>query len=169
LGVNSKGEVMSSLQTIFIYQNAKGNVTGRVISDISETETYLQGFCHQAKGLRTFRKDRILEMLNSSEEIQSKLAHYISLNPDSSMPEKAHYLLDVCFTGFKSADKNRLIALAESKDLVIRGSVTRSLNFLCCGYNAGPKKIEKARSQGVIALYEQQFVQLLETGEVPDS
>ena len=71
---------MSSLQTIFIYQNAKGNVTGRVISDISETETYLQGFCHQANGLRTFRKDRILEMLNSSEEIQSKLSNTLVNN-----------------------------------------------------------------------------------------
>lgn len=159
---------MSNLETIFIYQNAKGNITARVISDTSETETYLQGFCHQACGLRTFRKDRILEMLNGSAEIESKLNHYITLNPDSIIPSKAHYLLDVCFTGFKSADKKRLVALAEDKKLVVRGSVTRSLNFLCCGYNAGPKKIEKARSQGVIALDEEQFIQLLETGEVPD-
>ncbi len=53
--------------------------------------------------------------------------------------------------------------------MVVRRSVTRSLNFLCCGYNAGPKKIEKARAKNVIALNEEQFTQLLDTGEVPES
>jgi BRCT domain type II-containing protein len=59
--------------------------------------------------------------------------------------------------------------MAESTGMVVRSSVTRSLNFLCCGYSGGPKKIEKARAQNVIALNEEQFIQLLETGEVPES
>ena len=160
---------MTDSEINFIYQDARGNITARVISDISETKEYLQGFCQTANDLRTFRKDRILETLEGNENTESKLNYHISVNPPPKAPPKSHNLLDVCFTGFKSDDKKRIKEQAESKGLTIRSSVTRSLNFLCCGYNAGPKKIEKARSQGVIALNEEQFIQLLETGEVPDS
>jgi NAD-dependent DNA ligase len=160
---------VNNSSTAFIYQDARGNVTAREITDISETEAYLQGYCHLANDLRTFRKDRVLEVLASGDDIESKVKHYISISPPPKAPPKSHHLLDVCFTGFKSEDKKRLKAMAESTGMVVRSSVTRSLNFLCCGYNAGPKKIEKARAQNVIALNEEQFVQLLETGEVPES
>ena len=72
------------------------------------------------------------------------------------------------FTGFKKDDKEKLFALAESEGLFVRSKVTSNLNFLCCGYNAGPAKIEKARQQGVIALTEAQFVTMLKTGEIPE-
>jgi len=153
----------------FIYQDARGNITAREISDVSETEAYLQGYCHLANDLRTFRKDRILEILAGGDDIESKVKQYISISPPPKAPPKSHHLLDVCFTGFKREDKKRLKATAENAGILVRSSVTRSLNFLCCGYNAGPKKIEKARAQNVIALNEEQFIQLLETGEVPES
>jgi NAD-dependent DNA ligase len=160
---------VSNSSTAFIYQDARGNITAREITDISETEAYLQGYCHLANDLRTFRKDRVLEVLSNSGDIELKLKHYIAISPPPKAPPKSHHLLDVCFTGFKSEDKKRLKEMAESTGMVVRSSVTRSLNFLCCGYNAGPKKIEKARAQNVIALREEQFLQLLETGEVPES
>lgn len=160
---------MSNSSTTFIYQDARGNITAREITDISETEDYLQGYCHLADDLRTFRKDRILEILGDNGDVELKLQHYISISPPPKAPPRSHHLLDVCFTGFKSEDKNRLQEMAESAGLIVRSSVTRNLNFLCCGYNAGPKKIEKARAQNVIALNEEQFIQLLETGEVPES
>lgn len=160
---------MSNSSITFIYQDARGNITAREITDISETEVYLQGYCHLANDLRTFRKDRVLETLASGDDVESKVKHYISISPPPKAPPKSHHLLDVCFTGFKSEDKKRLKEMAESTGMVVRSSVTSSLNFLCCGYNAGPKKVEKARAQNVIALNEEQFVQLLETGEVPES
>lgn len=52
--------------------------------------------------------------------------------------------------------------------MVVRGAVTINLEFLCCGYNAGPKKIEKARHHGVIILNESQFKTMLQTGEIPE-
>ncbi len=159
---------MSINETTFIYQDARGNITARIISDISETNEYLQGFCHTANDLRTFRKDRILEIIKNNDNIDSKLNHYISISPPPKAPPKSHHHLDVCFTGFKSDDKKRLIKIAEGKGLIIRSSVTRNLNFLCCGDNAGPKKIEKARAQNVIALNEEQFIHLTETGELPE-
>ncbi|EPM6351019.1 MULTISPECIES: hypothetical protein [Vibrio harveyi group] len=58
--------------------------------------------------------------------------------------------------------------IVNSKEMMVRQSVTRHLDILCYGYNAGPKKLEKALSQGVMILNRRQFENLLETGEVPE-
>jgi len=72
----------------------------------------------------------------------------------------------VCFTGFSAADKTELTALAQAANLEVVGSVTKALAFLCAGENAGPAKLEKARSQGNHILSKEQFFYLLETGEI---
>jgi NAD-dependent DNA ligase len=77
--------------------------------------------------------------------------------------------LQVCFTGFSTSRKNELSAIAESHNFKVVSSVTKNLDFLCGGENAGPKKIEKAELQGVQFLNETQFLNLAETGEVPNS
>jgi NAD-dependent DNA ligase len=152
----------------FIYQNATGNITARKISNISETDIHIQGVCHNLNELRTFRKDRILEVLGDEAELKQRLIYHLQANPAPKPSREGFYAHDVCFTGFKSTDKNRLITLANENDIAVRKSVTLGLNFLVCGYNAGPKKIEKARSQNVIALSEKEFTQLIETGEIPE-
>ena len=75
-------------------------------------------------------------------------------------------LTQVCFTGFSAADKVNLVALAQAANLGIVGSVTKNLAFLCAGENAGPAKLEKAQEQGNHILSKEQFLHLLETGEV---
>ena len=75
-------------------------------------------------------------------------------------------LTQVCFTGFSAAEKSELTALAQAANLEVVGSVTRNLAFLCVGENAGPDKLEKAREQGNQILTREQFLHLLETGEV---
>ncbi|HHF2898717.1 hypothetical protein [Vibrio alginolyticus] len=58
--------------------------------------------------------------------------------------------------------------IVNSKEMMVRQSVTRHLDILCYDYNAGPKKLEEALSQGVMILNRRQFENLLETGEVPE-
>ena len=77
--------------------------------------------------------------------------------------------LQVCFTGFGTSKKQELIDPANSNNFKVVSSVTKKLDFLCGGENAGPKKIEKAEAQGVQFLNEEQFVQLIETGEIPNA
>lgn len=157
----------------FIYQDARGNVTAREVENTSESGEYLQGICSRANSLRTFRLDRILEYVNSSN-IEERLAFHLEHCPPprpkgiSTKRNNAKGKPEICFTGFKSEDKKLLEELAEQSGMFIRTSVTASLDFLCCGYNAGPKKIEKARHQRVVALNESQFKELLETGEIPE-
>ena len=152
----------------FIYQDARRNITIQKVSRISETEEYLQGFCTKVNSLRTYRKDRILEIIEDENISETRLEHYVSINPPPMPPPKSSHLLDICFTGFKSDNKKRLKELSENAGFIIRSSVTKDLNFLCCGYNAGPMKIQKAREKGAIAISEEQLIKLIETGEIPD-
>jgi NAD-dependent DNA ligase len=73
----------------------------------------------------------------------------------------------VCFTGFSVTEKTALIDAALNAKLDVVDSVTKNLAFLCAGENAGPVKLAKAKGQGVLVLDKSQFLNLLETGEVP--
>ena len=75
--------------------------------------------------------------------------------------------LQICFTGFGTSKKSELVELANDNKFKVVASVTKKLDFLVGGENAGPKKIEKAESQGVQFLNDHQFVQLIKTGELP--
>jgi NAD-dependent DNA ligase len=74
--------------------------------------------------------------------------------------------LQVCFTGFGVSQKESLIRLALQHDFNVVKSVTKRLDFLVGGISAGPKKIEKAESQGVQFLTAEQFSTLVTTGEI---
>ncbi len=76
--------------------------------------------------------------------------------------------MDVCFTGFAKVDKEFLTQLAENNSMFVRSSVTKHLDILCYGYNAGPTKLAKALEQGVFILNKGQFEEMIETGEVPE-
>lgn len=77
--------------------------------------------------------------------------------------------LQVCFTGFGTSKKEELTNLAHDNRFKVVASVTQKLDYLVGGENAGPKKIEKAESQGVQFLSGEQFINLVETGEVPSA
>ena len=74
--------------------------------------------------------------------------------------------LQICFTGFGLGEKEILTELAKANNFNVVSSVTKKLDFLCGGENAGPKKIEKAQAQGVQFVSKFQFMHLIETGEI---
>ena len=53
--------------------------------------------------------------------------------------------------------------MAHDNRYKVRQDVTKKLDFLVSGDNAGPKKIEKAESQGVQFLNEIQYRKMIET------
>lgn len=77
--------------------------------------------------------------------------------------------LQVCFTGFGASKRQELTNLAHDNRFKVMSGVTKILDYLVGGENAGPKNIKKAEAQGVQFLNEQQFVHLIETGEVPNA
>lgn len=154
----------------FVYINANGRIGVHSIQSISYSENHIQGICKNTDRIKTFRKDRILKQYNSPEQAIQECASFL---PESyshltkqSGPKKNTF--DVCFTGFKKADKERLVDKANEQGLTVRTSVTQSLQMLCCGYNAGPSKVSAARMKGTIIIDEPGFIHFLETGEIPD-
>ncbi|OQW89136.1 MAG: hypothetical protein BWK72_04020 [Rhodoferax ferrireducens] len=74
---------------------------------------------------------------------------------------------EICFTGFGINDKAELSLKAAEAGLHVVGSVTKGLVFLCVGENPGYSKIAKAQDQNVQLLDAPQFLNLIETGELP--
>jgi len=99
----------------------------------------------------------INEVSNLSDDDAWKLIYSFRRKVDTS--------LQVCFTGFGVSKKKELIHIAAINNMKVVSSVTKKLDFLCGGDNAGPTKIEKAELQGVQFLTESQFLNLIETGE----
>ena len=73
--------------------------------------------------------------------------------------------LEICFTGFGVTKKKTLNDLASRKNMKVVNSVTKNLHILCIGENAGPKKIEKAKAQGVEIINEKQLSEFLEKAD----
>lgn len=145
--------------------------------DDEDQPLYIQGFCSQANHPKTLRYDRVVEVFECFDDAKQAFGdeNYKLPTPIKELSNKepsnrysSPETMDVCFTGFVKADKESLTQLAETNNMFIRASVTKHLNILCYGYNAGPKKLEKALSQGVMILNRHQFENLLETGEVPE-
>ena len=76
---------------------------------------------------------------------------------------------EICFTGFSAAEKAELSALATTHRFQVVKTVSQHLTILCFGDNAGPAKLVKARNQGAHILDREQFLLLLDTGELPGS
>lgn len=154
----------------FIYINAKKLVGAYSLINVTQQDDYIQGVFLRSNQLKTFRRDRIIKEFGSYDEAEKGLLS-VSL-PDCAhlitKPSRKKSTWEICFTGFKSDDKKRLTAIAADNDLTVRSSVTEKLNILCCGYNAGPKKLDAARLKGILILNEDEFNNLLETGELPD-
>ena len=84
-----------------------------------------------------------------------------------SLKKKKEPRTEICFTGYNPTEKEKLIQIATVKGFHISKSITVNLNFLCCGSNAGETKIKTALEQNVILLSTEEFLNLIDTGEMP--
>lgn len=159
-------------QAFFIYEKSDGNIEGYHVVNISISDHYLQGIALPKKQFRTFRIDRIVAMFNSENELLAadvpSLLDSPRLKPSNNFTKQSTGRAEIAFTGFSKANRERLEMQAEEAGLTIKKDVTKRLTYLCCGANAGPTKTAKAREAGALALTEQQFIDLLNTGELPE-
>lgn len=86
-----------------------------------------------------------------------------------SLSPKKDTRMQICMTGMSKNSKDELKLLANKHNFKIVSSITKSLDFLICGENAGPTKLEKANQQEVQILNEDEFRIMLITGELPIS
>lgn len=160
----------------FSYRDAKGDVTERELIQWSENSSYIQGRSQGDTFPKTFRKDRIIEFMQGEELLlngaappapklkPSELAATAALsNPNQA----ANDLNKILFTGFPSTYRSELEQLAEGRGMNVVKTPSKSLTFLCYGDNAGPSKVAKAQEAGAFIIDSDQFLHLVQTGELP--
>lgn len=168
-------ELVATRTVTFLYENAQGEISDRKV-DVDQVGTsHFAGFCQRELAQRTFRFDRILGMATLAdsgkmvlpEQLRDLLRGYDEQELRRRKRVAAKTCSEILFTGFKKDRRAELEAIATAAGMVVRKNVTTNLDFLCAGSNAGPTKLAEALERGVIALDEQQFLRMLETGEVP--
>ncbi|MBF4354092.1 BRCT domain-containing protein, partial [Vibrio anguillarum] len=140
----------------------------------SGNSKYIQGWSHKHRRPITLLADRIIKTFDDIDEadffLQSfdqEQSHEVNLPKISRLSSPK--TMDICFTGFPKEEKETLTKLAEENGMLVRKSVTKHLNILCFGENAGPVKLAQASFQGVIIVNRTQLEHLLATGEIPDA
>lgn len=158
------------IDVVINYTNAKGETSDYQGIFLSEFGDYFR--LKVEDSFRTFRKDRVNQYISGIEHLVEPLAQQ-----DYNKPKKERKasrfnkdcLPEICFTGFSKADKARLETAAKAAGFYpTKRHVTVHLLALCCGDNAGPAKLKKAKEQGCLILDETAFYQLIETGEIPE-
>lgn len=156
----------------FSYKNAKGEESYYEIYLIKSFEYYFTGRTLDTDEYKTFKKERVMQYGEDSRSILDQFPIDATKATDNSLGFIKSYnpdvLFEVCFTGFKKADKTRLIEIAQNNKMYIASDTTANLGALVCGYNAGPKKIERALNnvRTVEIMDEAEFLHFIETGEV---
>lgn len=155
----------------FAYTDAKGRQTKRSLARWRDNGTHVAGVSIAGGGVRTFSKER-MELLTDDAAWEACQYSDFSLIPESANLARVRRApdnrLQIAFTGFAAARRAEWESLADETGLRVCKGVTAGLSFICAGPNAGPKKLEKAREQGVIVLTEAEFLNLMENGELPD-
>ena len=149
----------------FKYRSADGEETVRTITNFRYNDEYFHGYCELRKEVKTFRRDRIIETIES-HFVGNELEESLDIRKESFFKRQKNKT-EVCFTGFKSQRKKELVSIAKDNNLLVRSDSTNDLDLLVCGENAGPQKIEKARKNGAEIISETEFLDLIKFGEIP--
>ncbi len=167
-------------ELICVYRNARGEGGVQHIIELQTKKAntndyhYFIGWSVLQDKVKTLRSDRVLQTFNTAEEAELALSKMdIPLSTHREDYEPKYHIsrpdaFDICFTGFKKADKEELTKLAQDNDINICKSITLHLDMLCYGYNAGPIKLRKAMNKGIFIVNREQFENFLETGEIPE-
>ncbi|MFC0989555.1 hypothetical protein ACFGY4_07910 [Pasteurella multocida] len=164
---------MQTLGTIsFSYTDAEGNFTTRAIDVTYVDDVYIKGFCHKQNDNRTFRADRIvgdIVMNGQRYNVDEWLELYNSTVLSTSKPKVISSLnLEVCFAGFEKENKEMLEQKAIDSGFTVCSSVTQNLKFLVIGPKIQHKIMEQAQEVDATFLSEIEFLEMIETGEIPE-
>lgn len=162
----------------FSYGDQHGDYSRRTVnvSGISSNgaHSYLEGFCHDRMDERTFRVDRIRGDLTDTDTgelvpvrrllsgVLGRGAMTFRSAPAAPTPRAPkEWQTSVLFTGFASARREALEAIAEASGWDVRSTVGSTLDYLVAGPRGGPSKRAKAHELGIAVIDEDTFRALL--------
>jgi NAD-dependent DNA ligase len=70
--------------------------------------------------------------------------------------------VNICFTGFTASVASEMKERAIANGFEVNSSVAKVTTHLCCGSNAGPKKVEAAKTRGLKILTYEEFQHMME-------
>lgn len=149
----------------FIYEDSQGNISTREVSNWREKGIYLEGYCHQAHDVRTFRRDRIVEFLEGEDLLYTteRRASQRSDAPDSVRDGDP----EITFSGFDAKTRDELEKTAKAHGFIVRKSVTKNLDYFVAGPRRSGSKLEEAEDKpGCSVTDKEGFLWLVTTGEV---
>ena len=122
---------------------------------------------------KTFKRSNILSMHKSFDDAKAEAIkvqkNYKILPRLKTERSNTENKLEVCFTGFSKNVKENLLSIAKKNNLFVRTEVTKKLDLLVCGENAGPAKLKQASKMSIPRVYgEEGFDDYLTTGEYID-
>ena len=169
-GKNSTGKKQ---RRYLVYKNRFNEVKPYEIEILVSLGQTLEVFDVIAQKDKTFVKDNILGEYASFAEAKNqsilKQKKYEVKTPVKIGANMGNPLAkpELCFTGFKKAEKTELITMAEAKGFFVRSDVSTSLTALICGDNAGPSKMKRAESAGAVIINgRESYLSFLQTGEL---
>lgn len=146
----------------FLYTDSEGVTKLWELVNIHESDYHFSGIAKNIGAYRTFKKSRVNEYLFGSASL---LKTPFATKPE---PDKKPSGLEILFTGFKSERRRELEAMvSDTQGLKLVKTPTECLRFICCGYNAGPSKVRTAIERSALVLTEDDFLRLVDTGELP--
>jgi len=159
------------MKTFLVYKNRFNEVKPYEVEILVQGDEDLDVFDLRDEKRKTFKVSNILSDHDSfddaSTEASAQQSKY-SIQQKKPLTDRSNrsQKLEVCFTGFPKAEKDRLIAIAKSSGLFVRTDISEQLGLLVCGPTAGPSKLKKAHDKGVPRVFgEDGFTNFLETGE----
>jgi len=162
-----------AVETYLVYKNRFNEVKPYEVHILETTSSTYEVLDLNAGYEKTFNKDNLLGTFPTFEQAtsfarneQKKYSVHVpkKIGANFGNPENK---MEICFTGFKKADKAQLIAIAERAGFHVRTSVVKRLSALICGYNAGPKKVELAKKFGITIIEgKEAALDFLGTGEM---
>ena len=152
----------------FDYEDAKGNVSTREVSQWKDDGWLLKGICSNDNRRKTFRRDRIKVVHAGGDSLRPISMPQHLVDQAITSIQKRTDSLEILFTGFAKARRAQLEEAANESGMRVCKTVTVGLSFVCGGPTAGPTKLRNAQAKGVPVLDEADFLKLLETGELPE-
>jgi len=155
-----------------VYRNRYNEVKAYSLKLVRESEDRFDAAQTDTGQIKTFIKENILADSFASFDSADKEAKILQKNYELNFPQRMPSRdgrnnkdgkFEVCFTGFRKADKEHLEAMAEEANFKVRSKPTKGLGLLVCGYNAGPSKVDEAIRMSVPVVNEiEGFIDYLE-------
>lgn len=155
---------------LFVYRDSSGQETLRKLTNFKEDKAYIRGYCEYSGGMRTFRKDRIVQHISDESALNGFADIPIPKAAQQRKPLELDedQLFDICFKGFRADDREGLESLARENTMRVRYSVSSKLDFLCVGDGLCGKAMEDAENKKVSIITTDQFYEFINDGILPD-